>query len=129
MSCAYNPRGVAWSPDGHLLYVSDSGNYVSKYLTSVDDSASDPHDSVNTTLICSWGGKKAAADGLDTPDGLAVDANGNVIVCDLCGHRLAIFAHDGTFLREVRDTTDAKKPARMRYPSGVGVNARGEMVR
>jgi len=64
------PNGIGFSPDGHTLYVSNSGpeRFVRAYAVGANGRLSHPHD-----LIRYGTGKDA-----DVPDGLKVDTAGNI---------------------------------------------------
>lgn len=82
---ADQPNGIALSPDEKVLYVTNSSQgRVDRFLLAADGSAA-----LQSTF----------ASGLSFPDGLCVDAAGNLWVATQdaeAGQRLQVFAPDGT---------------------------------
>jgi hypothetical protein len=89
------PTNVAVAPNGDL-YVSDGyGNSrVHRF-------------SATGRLVASWGEPGTGPGEFMLPHGIAVDATGNVLVCDRESDRIQIFTADGRFLREI---TDVQRP-------------------
>lgn len=79
-STTVNPNGVAISPDGLRVYVAlDTDSKVVVFDVAADGSLSNERDFVTTSA---------------TPDGLAMDADGNVYASTSAG--IEVFAPDGT---------------------------------
>jgi gluconolactonase len=87
-----NPNGIGFSPDGKLLYVSNSGPkmFVNKYELKVDGSLGKP-----VTLI-SYPDQPNA----EVPDGLKVDSAGNIWTTGPGGIR--IVTPDGKVLGQIK---------------------------
>ena len=77
------PTGIAVF--GTYLYVADHSNFVHKSDTS-------------GTFIKKWGSYGTGDGQFDSPQGVAVDAQGNVYVADTKNHRVQKFSADGTFI-------------------------------
>jgi DNA-binding beta-propeller fold protein YncE len=77
-------------------------------------------------LIASWGGRGSAAGLFESPDGLAVDAGGDVFVADgvldriqeftAHGKLLAVWGRTGTGLGELAE------------PTGTSIDCRGDLL-
>jgi len=86
----WGPRGIAVSPDGQSIYLTDTGNKrVLRY---------DPQG----TLLETWGSEGTKPGEFIEPVGVAVDAEGRVVVADTGNRRLQVFDADGTFQSEVQ---------------------------
>lgn len=86
----WGPRGIAVSPDGQSIYLTDTGN---KRVLRFDPQG---------TLLKTWGSEGTKPGELIEPVGIAVDAEGRVIVADTGNRRLQIFDADGNYQSEVR---------------------------
>ncbi len=87
----YEPWGVAVSPDGKWVYVTDTWNHRVQKFTA------------DGTPVKTWGtGIYGSTDpyGLWGPRGIAVSANGNVLVADTGNKRIIIYDKDGNFLSQ-----------------------------
>ena len=102
------PTDVAVLPDGSF-YVSD-GNQNTRVVKFTAEGKYD----------FEWGGKGAGPGQFNLPHGVAVDAKGQVIVCDRSNARLQVFDPRGKFL------TEWKGPLIGR-PYGVSVGADGHI--
>ncbi|GAB3469277.1 cell wall-binding repeat-containing protein [Kineococcus endophyticus] len=130
------PVGLALSPDGKTLYVSDTGNDV---VVKVDTAATTPP----TTLTVVAGvvgnpGAPSNAPGtsskLNNPSGLATDAAGNLYIADKDNHQVERLATSGA-LRIVagNGSAAAAKPGAatsspLNKPSAVAVDASGNLL-
>jgi DNA-binding beta-propeller fold protein YncE len=84
------PNSVGFAPNGDV-FVSDG--YVNSRVVQF---------SADGRFVRIFGGKKGAAPGeLDTPHGVAVDAQGRIAVADSGNKRVSIFSKDGAFLKAV----------------------------
>jgi DNA-binding beta-propeller fold protein YncE len=88
---AFNePNSVGFSPTGDI-FVSDG--YVNSRVVQF---------AADGRFVRVFGGKKGAAAGeLDTPHGVAIDAQSRVLVADSGNKRVAVFAKDGAFLKNI----------------------------
>ena len=94
-------NGVGWSPDGSVLYATDTGRSRIDRFTLSEDGAELRADG---TLM-------AAAEGDGRPDGLAVDAEGRIWTAMWSGGSVRCYAPNGALLAEV--------PVPVTYPTSV----------
>jgi gluconolactonase len=79
-----NPNGITLSPDGNTLYVTSASGFR-RYALAADGTPD-----VGTTINL--------ADGLQTPDGMAVDCAGNVYTIEHSRRLIRVFDQAGTEL-------------------------------
>jgi hypothetical protein len=98
------PTNLAVAPNGDL-YVSDGyGNArVHRFSSS-------------GKLQGSWGEPGTGPGQFMLPHGIAVDATGNVLVCDRESDRIQVFTADGRFVREI---TDVQRPTQVVLKRGL----------
>lgn len=86
-----SPQGVA--AEGGVIYVADTGNRRARAIAADGEIST-----VAGTGLCCFGGDggPATAAQLRAPQGLAADADGNVLVSDGADHRVRRVAPDGT---------------------------------
>ncbi|MBL9199933.1 MAG: hypothetical protein JNL39_05465, partial [Opitutaceae bacterium] len=123
-----NPRGIALDTSGNI-FVADSGNHAIRKIT--------PAGAVTTVV-----GAAAAAGAIDgpattarlnAPEGIAVDAAGNVFVADTGNHAIRRIAPSGvvtTFagaLGSAGDANGAGPVARFNAPQGLAIDAVGNL--
>ena len=98
------PTNLAVAPNGDL-YVSDGyGNArVHRFSSS-------------GKLLASWGEPGTGPGQFMLPHGIAVDATGNVLVCDRESDRIQVFTAEGRFLREI---TDVQRPTQIVLAHGL----------
>ena len=113
------PRAVAVGADGSI-FVADTRNHRVKRLAT------------DGSVISIWGaggGTTAqAGTGLgefSSPVGIAVDANGNVLVSDYGNHRIQKLSADGTPLAQWG--TYGTEPGQFAYPRGIAIAPTGEI--
>ena len=119
-----SPAGIAIGTDDRL-YVTDTGNvrtqvfdadrnYLSEWPSQGNSIALDnaghafeveeggivrKYD-VSGTEVMHWGGHGSGPGQFDQPQGVGVDALGNVYVSDTNNHRVQVFTNDGSFLAQ-----------------------------
>jgi sugar lactone lactonase YvrE len=122
----YKPRGVAVDASGNV-YVADTYNHKIRKITSAG---------VVSTLAGS--GEVDSTDGTGTaasfrnPNGVAVDASGNVYVADTNNHKIRKITPSGVVSTlagsGIQGSTDATgTAASFNYPSGAAVDASGNV--
>lgn len=99
-------NGVGWSPDGSILYATDTGRSRIDRFTLVDGSCLEPAGTLMT-----------AAEGDGRPDGMAVDSEGAVWTAMWGGGSLRRYAPDGDLLGEV--------PLPVTYPTSLCLGGEG----
>ena len=83
------PHDLVLSPDGRFLYVADVGNHVVRVLDS---------ETLETR-------GRIGADELYSPNDVALDGDGRLLVADTGNYRIAVFEVDGTWGRLVASWT------------------------
>ena len=88
------------------LYIADTGNHKIRRVTAIDGVITDSSCSSNCSVISTVAGTGAAGssgDGwfatwarLDNPEGVCVDAAGNIFVADTNNHRIRKFTVGGS---------------------------------
>jgi len=121
------PSGLALDATGNL-YVADTGNHAIRKVTP---------DGVVTTLAGNghpgWRDGPGAQAQFDGPMGVAIDAQGRVIVADAYNDRIRAIAPDGTVTTlaggaQPGDVDGPGAQARLDTPCAVLVDARGRIV-
>jgi sugar lactone lactonase YvrE len=89
------PRGLAFDPAGNL-FIADSGNHVIRRIAASDGTI---------TTVAGAGSRGFSGDGgpatrarLNTPDGVAFDAAGNLFIADTLNHRIRKVNRAGTIV-------------------------------
>jgi DNA-binding beta-propeller fold protein YncE len=97
------PTNLAVAPNGDL-YVSDGyGNARVHRFSATGE------------LLTSWGEPGTGHGQFMLPHGIAIDATGNVLVCDRESDRIQVFTADGRFVREI---TDIQRPTQIVLADG-----------
>ncbi len=114
------PWDVAAAPDGSI-YVADTWNHRVQHLKA------------DGTFISAWGtysntgGQAAGADsGFFGPRGIAIDANGRVLVADTGNKRIQIFDANGKFISQFGGP--GLLPGNLDEPVGVTVDTKGNII-
>ena len=93
------PNGIVFSPNEKYLYVADSGaaepgnidfnkpHHVKRYNVDINGNLS------NEIIFCE------IEEGF--PDGMSVDIDGNLFICDPHGHRIHIYESSGDFIGNI----------------------------
>ncbi len=83
----YQPRGVAYDPNGHVYVVDAGNNRIQKFDR-------------NGTFLIQWGSPGMGSGKFRNPTEVAVDSKGCVYVVDAGNNRIQKFDSNGTFLTE-----------------------------
>ncbi len=106
------PLGVSVDPAGADVFVADSGNErVQRF-------------SAGGVFEATWG-TRLLPGRVQHPNGVAMDASGNVYVAEETADRIEVFAPDGTFLRQWAGADNAD--GRLLDPVGVAVGPSGDV--
>ena len=98
------PTNLAVAPNGDLYVTDGYGNArVHRFSPS-------------GKLLASWGEPGTGPGQFMLPHGIAVDASGNVLVCDRESDRIQVFTADGRFVREI---TDVQRPTQIVVSRGL----------
>jgi DNA-binding beta-propeller fold protein YncE len=98
------PTNLAIAPNGDL-YVSDGyGNARVHRFSPTGE------------LLASWGEPGAGPGQFMLPHGIAVDATGNVLICDRESDRIQVFTANGRYVREI---TDVQRPTQIVLARGL----------
>ena len=121
-----SPAGVAIDDDGNV-YIADTGNHSIRKIAS-DGSCS----LLAGTGIAGFQNGDGSVAQFDSPEGIAVDASGNVYVADTQNHRIRKIASDGTVstvagFGEAAFTNGVGSAARFNEPTDVAVDAEGNL--
>ena len=124
-----DPAAVAYDSNGNL-YLAEASNHVIREVSTTGIITT-----IAGTGIEGFSGDGAAAIGaqLDTPTGIAVDANGNVFIADSHNHRIRevsngiITTFAGTGTPGFSGDAAAATAAQLCFPSGVAVDKSGNV--
>jgi DNA-binding beta-propeller fold protein YncE len=98
------PTNLAVAPNGDLFVSDGYGNARVHRFSSTGE------------LLASWGEPGTGPGQFMLPHGIAVDAAGNVFVCDRESDRIQVFTAEGRFLREI---TDVQRPTQIVLARGL----------
>jgi len=105
-------NSIALDGAGHAFEVEEAG-VVRKY------------DASSGAELAHWGSQGSGPGQFIAPEGIAVDAHGDVYVTDTYNHRVQVFTNDGDFLREWGGYGNG--PGQFYRPMGIGVAADGKV--
>jgi uncharacterized protein (TIGR03437 family) len=125
-----NPSGLAFDSSGNLLIADTTNNRIRMMATNL---------TMSTIAGSSSGG--FAGDGgaankarLNSPKGVGLDAAGNIFIADTFNNRIRVVATNGTIFTVAGNGTPGASgdggpaaAAEFRFPSGVAVNAAGNV--
>ena len=98
------PTNLALAPNGDLYVTDGYGNArVHRFSSS-------------GRLLTSWGEPGTGPGQFMLPHGIAVDATGNVLVCDRESDRIQVFTAEGRFIREI---TEVQRPTQIVLARGL----------
>ena len=98
------PTNLAVAPNGDLYVTDGYGNArVHRFSSS-------------GRLLTSWGEPGTGPGQFMLPHGIAVDATGNVLVCDRESDRIQVFTAEGRFIREI---TEVQRPTQIVLARGL----------
>src|SRR5216117_1372151 len=91
------PTNLAVAPNGDLF------GATARFVGRLKGDARVHRFSATGKLLASWGEPGTGPSQFMLPHGIAVDATGNVLVCDRENDRIQTFAADGRFIREITE--------------------------
>src|SRR5438552_16200766 len=98
------PTNLAVAPNGDLYVTDGYGNARVHRFSPTGE------------LLASWGEPGTGPGQFMLPHGIAVDATGNVLVCDRESDRIQVFTADGRFVREI---TEVQRPTQIVLARGL----------
>lgn len=114
------PRGVTVDAEGNLLVVDSHNHRVQKTRLGTATLLERPG-----RFLSSFGSKGSGEGELDTPTGIAVDAEGRILVVDTENHRIQLFDAAGRFLESWGSKGSGE--GQFRRPTHVEVDADGHV--
>jgi sugar lactone lactonase YvrE len=151
-SSLYYPLGVAVDGSGNLYVADTSNNRVLEYTTPFAGCSSFPCVGGSANMVFGQGrsftsntankGGEPSANNLNSPSGVAVDANGNLYVADRSNNRVLeyttpltngatanlVFGQGGSFTSHTANNGGSPSSANSLYlPVGVAVDASGDL--
>ena len=103
------PRSIAFREGGEVVVTERDGDCVSIISATGEKK--------------SFGTRGSAPGQFDWPEGVAIDAGGNILVCDYKNHRIQQFSPTGKHLKTVGTMGDG--PLQFTCPVGIAVHPRG----
>jgi DNA-binding beta-propeller fold protein YncE len=111
------PWGIAVSPDGNYVFVTDTWNHRVIKFTS------------DGIPIKTWGyanfGQNSDPYGLWGPRGIAIDSNNHVFVVDTGNKRIIVYDTDGNYLAQFG--TAGMEPGQFDEPVGIAIDTNGDV--
>lgn len=115
------PRGIAVGPDGSVYVVDSRNSRVEKFAPTGEFLLSFGSDGSGPGQLARF-----ATTGGGGPNGIAIDADGNVYVADTWNHRIQVFSPDGAYLRGWGSFFDAQDdPSQAATNGGMFYGPRG----
>ena len=112
-----SPHGIAVDPAGNI-YVADLGNHRVQVFDSVGTFLFKIGNATNTA---------GSADGeFNTPSGITIDPENNIIVTEITNHRIQVFNSTGTFMCKFGSVGTGT--ANLNGPQGVTVDTTGKIL-
>jgi sugar lactone lactonase YvrE len=121
----YYPQGMAVGPDGHI-YVADTFNHRIRRVNTAGE-----------VMLIAGSSEKGCADGaalqarFNKPDGIVVDAAGNIYISDSSNHRIRKISTSGevtTVAGKNRGYADGRvEQARFSQPAGLAIDSNGNL--
>jgi DNA-binding beta-propeller fold protein YncE/glucose/arabinose dehydrogenase/plastocyanin len=112
-----HPQGIAIDPSSSNVYVADTANNRIQVFSS------------NGTFISKfprqWGEYGPRNGTLTSPEGIAIDQEGNVYVADTANNRIQVFSSNGTFISAWGEYGTAN--SMLRSPKGIAIDQEGNV--
>jgi sugar lactone lactonase YvrE len=112
---------AAWPSIGNSIAIDANGHA----FEVGDDHVVRKYDAANGTLVVQWGSYGTGPGQFNQPQGVALDAAGNVYVTDTYNHRVQVFDNNGGFLMQWGGY--GSSPGQFYRPMGIGVAADGKI--
>jgi DNA-binding beta-propeller fold protein YncE len=111
-----SPYGVAVSPDGSAVYVTDGSGSATRHVFQY---------TATGTFVRSWGASGSGNGAFSFPAGIAVGPTGNVYAADFGNQRVQMFDAAGTFLKAWGSLGSGD--GQFQGPDGVATDSAGQV--